>query len=99
MDFAQDERTRDLCTRLESFMDSHVYPAEPVHHEQAAKAAQAGDTWHRPPVVAELKAAARERGLWNLFLAGHSGGAGLSNLQYAPLAESTAPRPARSAEA
>ena len=66
MDFAQDERTRELCTRLESFMDSHIYPAEPVYAEQAAKAAQAGDPWHRPPVVAELKAAARERGLWTV---------------------------------
>ena len=89
MDFAQDERTRELCARLESFMDSHIYPAEPVYAEQAAKAAQAGDPWRRPPVLAELKAAARERGLWNLFLPGHSGGAGLTNLQYAPLAEIT----------
>src|SRR5262245_66329500 len=99
MDFGQDEGTRDLCTRLESFMDSHVYPAEPVHHEQAAKAAQAGDPWHRPPVVAELKAAARERGLWNLFLPGHSGGAGLTNLQYAPPAEITGRSPALAPEA
>ena len=89
MDFAQDERTRELCARLESFMDSHIYPAEPVYAEQAAKSAQAGDLWRRPPVLAELKAAARERGLWNLFLPGHSGGAGLTNLQYAPLAEIT----------
>ena len=99
MDFAQDERTRELCTRLESFMDSHIYPAEPVYAEQAAKAAQAGDPWHRPPVVAELKAAARERGLWNLFLPGHSGGAGLTNLQYAPLAEITGHSPALAPEA
>jgi len=99
MDFAQDERTRELCTRLESFMDSHIYPAEPVHAEQVAKAAQAGDPWRRPPVVAELKAAARERGLWNLFLPGHSGGAGLTNLQYAPLAEITGHSPALAPEA
>ena len=89
MDFGHDERTHELCAQLQSFMDSHIYPAEPVYHEQAAKAAQEGDPWHRPAVVAELKAAARERGLWNLFLPKHSGGAGLTNLQYAPLAEIT----------
>ena len=89
MDFGHDERTRELCAQLQSFMDSHIYPAEPVYHEQAVKAAQEGDPWRRPAVVAEVKAAARERGLWNLFLPGHSGGAGLTNLQYAPLAEIT----------
>jgi acyl-CoA dehydrogenase len=89
MDFGHDERTRELCAQLQSFMDSHIYPAEPVYHEQAVKAAAEGDPWRRPPVVAELKAAARERGLWNLFLPKHSGGAGLTNLQYAPLAEIT----------
>ena len=76
MDFGHDERTHDLCARLQSLMDSHIYPAEPAYHEQAEKAAQEGDPWRRPAVVAELKAAARERGLWNLFLPGHSGGAG-----------------------
>ena len=77
MDFGHDERTRELSAQLQSFMDSHIYPAEPVYHEQAVKAAQEGDPWRRPAVVAELKVAARERGLWNLFLPGHSGGAGL----------------------
>ena len=99
MDFGHDERTRELCAQLESFMDSHIYPAEPVYHEQAAAAAQDGDPWRRPPVVAELKKAARERGLWNLFLPGHSGGAGLTNLQYAPLAEITGHSPALAPEA
>jgi acyl-CoA dehydrogenase len=89
VDFGHDERTRELCAQLQSFMDSHIYPAEPVYHEQAVKAAQEGDPWRRPAVVAELKVAARERGLWNLFLPKHSGGAGLTNLQYAPLAEIT----------
>ena len=48
MDFGHDERTRELCAQLQSFMDSHIYPAEPVYREQAAKAAQEGDPWHRP---------------------------------------------------
>jgi len=99
MDFGHDERTRELCAQLQSFMDSHVYPAEPVYAEQAAKAAADGDPWRRPAVVAELKAAARERGLWNLFLPGHAGGAGLTNLQYAPLAEITGHSPALAPEA
>ena len=99
MDFGHDERTRELCAQLQSFMDSHIYLAEPVYREQAAKAAQEGDPWHRPAVVAELKAAARERGLWNLFLPGHAGGAGLTNLQYAPLAEITGHSPALAPEA
>jgi acyl-CoA dehydrogenase len=89
MDFAHDDRTQEWCKRLSDFMDSHVYPAEPVYAQQAAEAARAGDPWHRPAVLAELKAEARQRGLWNLFLAGHPEGAGLTNLQYAPLAEIT----------
>src|SRR5581483_2616288 len=64
-----------------------IYPAEPVYAEQVQQAHAAGDPWRRPEVLAPLKAEARERGLWNLFLAGHEGGAGLTNLQYAPLAE------------
>ncbi len=93
MDFLYDDRTQELAQRLLDFMDSHVYPAEPVFAAQAAEAARAGDPWHRPPVVAELKTEARKRGLWNLFLAGHPQGAGLSNLQYAPLAEITGHSP------
>jgi acyl-CoA dehydrogenase len=89
MDFAHDDRTHEWCKRLSDFMDSHIYPAEPVYDRQAAAAAAAGDPWHRPAVLAELKAEARQRGLWNLFLAGHPEGAGLTNLQYAPLAEIT----------
>ena len=89
MDFAQDDRTLEWCKRLHDFMDGHVYPAEPVYARQVEEAARAGDPWHRPAVIEELKAEARRRGLWNLFLAGHPEGAGLTNLQYAPLAEIT----------
>jgi acyl-CoA dehydrogenase len=89
MDFAHDDRTQEWCKRLGDFMESHIYPAEPVYAEQAEEAERAGDPWHRPAVVADLKEVARQRGLWNLFLAGHPEGAGLTNLQYAPLAEIT----------
>jgi acyl-CoA dehydrogenase len=99
MDFAYDERTEELRERLLSFMDSHIYPAEKVFAEQVAEAAAAGRIWERPPVIDELKAEARSRGLWNLFLAHHPQGAGLSNLQYAPLAEITGHSPALAPEA
>jgi len=94
MEFAYDERTQELAKRLLDFMDSHIYPAEPVYAAQAEEAARSGDPWHRPAVVAELKTQARKRGLWNLFLAGHPRGAGLTSLQYAPLAEITGHSPA-----
>ncbi|WP_055689405.1 acyl-CoA dehydrogenase family protein [Streptomyces prasinus] len=84
MDFTFDARTEELRAALLSFMDEHVHPAERVADEQ--RAAQASP-WASPPVVEELKAEARRRGLWNLFLPGSEHGAGLTNLQYAPLAE------------
>jgi acyl-CoA dehydrogenase len=83
MDFSYDDTTKRLQAELRSFMDEHVYPAEAVFAEQVATAT---DPWARPPVMEELKAEARRRGLWNLFLPGEHG-AGLTNLQYAPLAE------------
>jgi acyl-CoA dehydrogenase len=94
MDFAYDDRTRELREKLLDFMNSHVYPAEPIFAEQAQQLAQSGNPWQRPGVLAGLKAEARKRGLWNLFLAGHPEGAGLTNLQYAPLAEITGHSPA-----
>jgi acyl-CoA dehydrogenase len=87
MDFAHDARTEELRTELLDFMDTHVYPAEPVFHEQLA-ALEDRWAWTQAPVLAELRAEARRRGLWNLFLPG-AHGAGLTNLQYAPLAEIT----------
>jgi acyl-CoA dehydrogenase len=89
MEFAFDARTEDLRGHLQTFLDEQILPAEPVFEEQAAKLASEGRGWERPPIMDELKAKARKRGLWNLFLAGHPEGAGLSNLQYAPLAELT----------
>ncbi len=77
------EPARDLAQRLAAFMDDHVYPAESVYAEQHA----AGARWAIPPVMEELKAKARGEGLWNLFLPESEYGAGLSNLDYAPLCE------------
>ncbi|TCP50105.1 acyl-CoA dehydrogenase [Tamaricihabitans halophyticus] len=89
MDFAYDARTEQLREQLTDFLETTIYPAEPVFHEQLANRA---DPWAVPPIVDELKAAARERGLWNFFLPGEHG-AGLTNLQYAPLAELTGRSP------
>ncbi len=90
MDFALDDRTEEMRATLLDFMASHVLPAEARFAEEMA-ALEDRWAWSRTPVVTELRAAARERGLWNLFLPGKAGtehGApGLTNLQYAPLAE------------
>jgi acyl-CoA dehydrogenase len=83
MDFAFDQRTIELRATLLEFMADRVYPAEAILGEQLAASPA---SWAQPPIVAELKAEARKRGLWNLFLPG-TDGAGLSNLQYAPLCE------------
>ena len=91
MDFAPDEKTVEMRERLLAFMQDFVYPAEGTFRDQADSAP---NRWDTPPVIEELKAEARARGLWNLFLpATHSHGAGLTNLQYAPLAEITGHSP------
>ena len=87
MDFRFDAATEKLRGSLLAFMDEKIYPAEPVFAEQLA-ALDNRWAWTQAPILAELRAEARARGLWNLFLPGEYG-AGLSNLQYAPLAEIT----------
>jgi acyl-CoA dehydrogenase len=72
MDFGFDDRTHELRESLLAFMNEHVYPAEATYREQAGAAEAAGREWERVPVTAELKAEARRRGLWNLFLTGKS---------------------------
>jgi acyl-CoA dehydrogenase len=85
MDFAFDQTTIELQERLTAFMEEFVYPAEETFFRQRA---EMPDRWGTPPIVEELKAAARAQGLWNLFLPRkHDYGAGLTNVQYAPLAE------------
>jgi acyl-CoA dehydrogenase len=83
MDFAYTPKVEDYRSRLLDFMNSHVYPAEPVYRDQVD---ELGDYSH-PPIIEELKTEARSRGLWNLFLPDPEDGAGLSVLEYAPLAE------------
>jgi acyl-CoA dehydrogenase len=99
MDFAPTPRALEYRDRLLAFMDEHVYPAEPVFAEQMGAAAT--PNFH-PPVIEELKAEARRRGLWNLFHPHENeewGSPGLSNLDYAPLAEITGRSPHLAPEA
>ena len=115
MDFAYDERTEELRDALLAFMDDHVYPAEPEFERTDP---EQPFSWERPKIMADLRAEARRRGLWNLFLpdsgptgsgptgsgptgsgptgsgpGGSGHGAGLTTLQYAPLAEITGRSP------
>jgi acyl-CoA dehydrogenase len=104
VDFGFDARTLELRDRLLAFMDDFVYPAEPVFAEQEhGQHADNSKKWQRPPVMEELKAEARKRGLWNLFLPrkvdGLTPDPPLSNTQYAPLAEITGHSPALAPEA
>ncbi|MGN6453281.1 MAG: acyl-CoA dehydrogenase family protein [Steroidobacteraceae bacterium] len=83
MDFQYSARTREYLERLGAFMDQHVYPNEERFEAQH----RAGDRWQEPPLLEELKEKARAAGLWNLFLPDSPHGAGLTNLEYAPLCE------------
>jgi acyl-CoA dehydrogenase len=82
--FEMSDRTKKYQADLLELMESHIYPAEPIYEQQMR---EAGDPHFQPPIVEELKAEARRRGLWNLFHPHPEWGPGLTNLEYAPLAE------------
>lgn len=84
MNFEYSEKVNDLLNRVCAFMDEYIYPNEHKMHEQLAE-----DPWSTPPLMNELKAIAKEQGLWNLFLPIAYGkySAGLTSLEYAPLSE------------
>src|ERR1700736_3158650 len=84
MDFEPSPRCSEFKERLLAFMDEHVHPSEELYERQLR---DAGDPHHQPPIMEELKARARAAGLWNMFLPDAELGAGLSNSDYAPLAE------------
>ena len=92
--FEISDRTKKYQADLLEFMESHIYPAEPVYDRQMR---ESGDPHFQPPIVEELKAEARRRGLWNLFHPHPEWGPGLTNLEYAPLAARHAPLPAQPA--
>ena len=84
MNFDYSPKVKDLQKRVQQFMDTHVYPNEHLYHEQVDSQS---DRWQIPPIMEEMKAKAKSAGLWNLFLPESSRGAGLTNLEYAPLCE------------
>jgi acyl-CoA dehydrogenase len=84
MDFEPSARCNEFKERLSAFMDANVYPAEAVYEAQLR---ESGNPHHQPAVMEDLKSKAREAGLWNMFLPDAEHGAGLSNSDYAPLAE------------
>ncbi len=84
MDFAYSDKVNALRKRLNDFMDRYIYPNEQTYRDQIKAS---GNPHHHAEIIDELKAKARAEGLWNLFLPDEEYGAGLSNLEYAPLAE------------
>ncbi|MDC0586842.1 acyl-CoA dehydrogenase family protein [Gammaproteobacteria bacterium] len=84
MDFEHSKKVTDLVVRLEDFMDKHVYPVEKEYEEYFKTT---DNLWKSPPLMTELKEKAKQAELWNLFLPESERGAGLTNLEYAPLAE------------
>jgi acyl-CoA dehydrogenase len=83
MDFEFSAKVKDLQKRVSAFMDEHVYPNEAAYHEHC----QGPNKWQPVPIIEEVKPKARAAGLWNLFLPESERGAGLTNLEYAPLCE------------
>jgi len=83
MDFEHTDKVKELQERVSAFMDEHIYPNEETFEAQINE----GDRWQHPAILDELKPKAREAGLWNLFLPESDHGAGLTNLEYAPLCE------------
>ncbi|MFG2894040.1 acyl-CoA dehydrogenase family protein [Streptomyces sp. NPDC048248] len=82
--FETSDRAKEYQDKLLAFMDEHIYPAEPLYEAQMAAS---GDPHFHPPILEELKTEARKQGLWNLFHPHPEWGPGLTNLEYAPLAE------------
>ena len=87
MDFDYSPKVQALQARLSAFMDQHIYPNEARFHAEIETNRAAGNAWVPTKIMEELKLKAREAGLWNLFLPDSAHGAGLTNLEYAPLCE------------
>jgi len=83
VDFELSQKTKEYLGRLGAFMDTQVYPNEQRYRDELGR----GDRWQEPPLIGELQQKARAQGLWNLFLPDSTHGAGLTNLEYAPLCE------------
>jgi alkylation response protein AidB-like acyl-CoA dehydrogenase len=89
MHFDHSDKTKDLIRRVEDFMAAEVWPGYEIYKKQHTEFREQGNPWKVPPVIEELKEKARDKGLWNMFLPDDELGAGLTNLEYAPIAEIT----------
>jgi acyl-CoA dehydrogenase len=87
MDFSHSDKVRELQERINAFMDQYVYPAEKDYDEELERNRRGGNPWQVTKVVEDLKKRAKSEGLWNFFLPHSDRGAGLTNLEYAPLCE------------
>ena len=87
MDFDYTPKVKDLQKRLNAFMDQHIYPNEDAFHQEVEANRAKGNPWVPTVIMEQLKEKARAAGLWNLFLPQSERGAGLTNLEYAPLCE------------
>ncbi len=87
MDFSHSDKVRELQERIQAFMDAYIYPAEKDYHDELERNRRAGNPWQVTQVVEDLKKRAKAEGLWNFFLPHSDRGAGLTNLEYAPLCE------------
>ncbi|NNU17629.1 acyl-CoA dehydrogenase [Parvularcula sp. ZS-1/3] len=89
MHFDHSDKTKDMIRRVEDFMSAHIWDGYETYKKQHAEFRAKGDPWQIPPVIEELKDKAKDAGLWNMFLPDKEHGAGLTNLEYAPIAEIT----------
>ena len=87
MEFGYSDKVQDLQRRVSAFMDEHIYPNEGRFHAEVEANRAKGNAWVPTRIMDELKAQAKEQGLWNLWLPESDRGAGLTNLEYAPLCE------------
>ena len=87
MRFQHTEQTLQLISKLERFMDGYIYPNEETYADQMSVFRNEGNPWQTVPIVEDLKKIAKGKGLWNFFLPTSEYGYGLTNLEYAPLAE------------
>ena len=87
MNLEQTDRVKDLIVQVSKFMDDHIWPAEEIYASQMDAFREEGNPWRVPSVIEELKTKAKAQGLWNFFLPESQNGFGLTNLEYAPLAE------------
>jgi len=87
MNLEQSDRVKDLVVQVSKFMDDHIWSAEEIYGSQMDAFREEGNPWRVPPVIEELKTKAKAQGLWNFFLPESQNGFGLTNLEYAPLAE------------